>query len=274
MDRIDLVNGVYIGSEGRQSLFDLQIPELWNGKVIVFIHGYMGYKDWGAWHLVQSFFVDRSYGFARYNASHNGGTTEQGIDFPDLESFAKNTYSKEVYDFEAVVSEIEKQIRSSFELYVMGHSRGGGIALLQAQHPNVRKIVTLAAISSGEHRFPVGNALDRWKSEGVYFQKKGRTQQEMPHHYVQFEDFMKNKSRLDIEHYCRTTTKPVSVIHGAADTSVGVEEGEAIAGWTSAPLIVLEGEAHTFGSKQPWMEKTLPLGLQRACTHAYTFFEA
>ncbi len=42
----------YLGSNGRFSLLDLSLPEDFNGELLVFAHGYMGYKDWGAWKLV------------------------------------------------------------------------------------------------------------------------------------------------------------------------------------------------------------------------------
>ena len=40
-------NGIYKGAQGRKSLFDLSIPENYNGHLIVFIHGFMGCKDVG-----------------------------------------------------------------------------------------------------------------------------------------------------------------------------------------------------------------------------------
>ena len=56
-------NILFEGANNKQSLLDMEIPSKWNGKVILFSHGFMGFKDWGAWHLVQSFFVKRGYGF-------------------------------------------------------------------------------------------------------------------------------------------------------------------------------------------------------------------
>ena len=56
-----LANSTYIGSAGRPSLIDLEIPETFNGELILFVHGFMGFKDWGAWHLVQQFFTEKNY---------------------------------------------------------------------------------------------------------------------------------------------------------------------------------------------------------------------
>ena len=69
---MNLRNEIYLGSNQRKSLFDLEIPENWNQEMIIFVHGFMGFKDWGAWDLVQHFFVSKGYGFAKFNLSHMG----------------------------------------------------------------------------------------------------------------------------------------------------------------------------------------------------------
>jgi hypothetical protein len=98
MNAINLKNQIYTGTDGRQSLIDLTIPENFNNQLMIFIHGYMGYKDWGCWNLVEKYFTDLGFGFCKCNVSHNGGTIENPIDFPDLEAFGQNNYSKELFD--------------------------------------------------------------------------------------------------------------------------------------------------------------------------------
>ena len=66
--------------------------------VVIFCHGYKGFKDWGAWDSVAKIFSDKGFFFLKFNFSHNGGTIENPIDFPDLEAFAENNYSKELDD--------------------------------------------------------------------------------------------------------------------------------------------------------------------------------
>ena len=38
---MNLKNEVYTGATGRQSLVDLEIPEKFNGEIILFVHGFM-----------------------------------------------------------------------------------------------------------------------------------------------------------------------------------------------------------------------------------------
>ena len=58
----------------------------------------MGFKDWGAWHLVQDFFTNKGYAFCKFNLSHNGGTVENGIDFPDAGNDNEISKSEECFE--------------------------------------------------------------------------------------------------------------------------------------------------------------------------------
>ncbi|OFZ56616.1 MAG: hypothetical protein A3D92_10630 [Bacteroidetes bacterium RIFCSPHIGHO2_02_FULL_44_7] len=270
--QISLTNAIYTGAEGRQSVYDLKVPSEWNGKLIVFLHGYMGYKDWGCWNLVSTYFTDKGYGFLKYNVSHNGGTVDKPIDFSDLEAFSRNSYINEVYDFQAILHVLEAQFDSLPDLYVIGHSRGGGIALLHSDHGFVKKMATWAAISSIDNRFPVGKEFDAWKEDGYYFRKNTRTNQQMPHHFSQFESYEKFKDRLNIMTYCQNSTTPTLVLHGDQDTSVNISDGKDIARWLGTELTIVEGEQHTFGSSQPWPHNFLPSGLEKVCVETARFF--
>ena len=50
--------------------------------LVIFCHGYKGFKDWGAWNLVAETFAKSECFFVKFNFSHNGGTAENPIDFP------------------------------------------------------------------------------------------------------------------------------------------------------------------------------------------------
>ena len=66
--------------------------------IVIFCHGYKGYKDWGAWNLVAEAFVKSDCFFIKFNFSHNGGTAENPIDFPDLEAFSENSFTTDEVD--------------------------------------------------------------------------------------------------------------------------------------------------------------------------------
>mgnify|MGYP000221090702 CR=1 FL=1 len=91
-----LHNQILEVDERRPIVYDLYFEENALQKpIVIFCHGYKGFKDWGAWHLVAETFAKKGYFFLKFNFSHNGGTIEQPIDFPDLEAFAQNNYTKE-----------------------------------------------------------------------------------------------------------------------------------------------------------------------------------
>ena len=205
--------------------------------------------------------------------SHNGGTVENGIDFPDLEAFSQNSYSKELEDMETIIALAKQQLQDLEQIYLLGHSRAGGMVLLQSQNSSISKIAALAPISDISKRFPSGEELANWKSTGIKHTTNGRTKQQMPHRYSQYEDFIEHQERLNIESFVRNAAIPICVVHGEEDPAVNISEGEEIAEWAGIDLIRIPNEQHTFGACQPWTEKKLPLGLEIACEHLLTFFE-
>lgn len=271
MDAINIKNQVYSGAERRKSLVDLTIPAEFNNQLIVFIHGYMGYKDWGCWNIVEKYFTDLGFGFCKYNVSHNGGTIENPIDFIDLEAFGENNYSKELTDLQCILNWLETQFNDLPSITLVGHSRGGGIALLTALDKRVDKVVSWAGICDIEKRFPTGSELKVWKTQGTRYVVNGRTNQKMPNKYSQYEDFEANKEKLNIQKVCEVSKKPTFLIHGDADTSVDVEEGKLIASWRRTRIFEIEEADHTFGSSQPWPETTLPEHLEKVCFLTVSF---
>lgn len=226
----------------------------------------------GAWFLVEKFFTDLRYGFCKYNVSHNGGTIEQPIDFPDLEAFSKNTYSKELFDLKQVINWVDDKVETKKDFYLIGHSRGGGIVLLNHSDERVKKIATWAAISSIEKRFPEGKQLKVWETQGTKYVENSRTNQKMPTKFSQYEDYIENKEKLAIEEACKSSTTPTMVIHGDNDTSVLLEEGLDISTWLKTRLFEIEEANHTFGASHPWDKNELPEHLSKVCQLTETFF--
>jgi hypothetical protein len=71
--------------DSKPIILDYYYGELSNKMpLIIFCHGYKGFKDWGAWDLVAEEFANNNFVFVKFNFSHNGGTAKNPIDFPDL----------------------------------------------------------------------------------------------------------------------------------------------------------------------------------------------
>ena len=104
-------NIIVEGKHGKLILLDVYWKTTDERKpVVVFAHGFKGFKDWGAWDLVAERFAEEGYFFLKFNFSHNGGTVQNPIDFPDLEAFAQNNFSNELDDLEAVINFISSTI--------------------------------------------------------------------------------------------------------------------------------------------------------------------
>ncbi len=244
--------------------------------LVIFCHGYKGYKDWGAWNLVAERFVQAGFVFLKFNFSHNGGTLEQPIDFPDLQAFGENTYTKEVEDLHTVINWSQASnglpiLKGS--ITVIGHSRGGGIVSIVAkEHKAVSKLVTWAGVSDYKKRFPKREKFEEWKAQGVFYVKNGRTKQDMPHFFSFYTDFVENEQRLTIKGAIKQLNKPHLIIHGDQDEAVSIKEAEAIKLWNpKAQLNILKGGSHTFGSKHPWEETTLPFHLETIVNQTIEF---
>jgi dienelactone hydrolase len=270
------------GRHDKDILADLFFEE--NGtkkEVVLFCHGYKGYKDWGAWNLVAEEFARQGFFFVKMNFSHNGGTIDQPIDFPDLEAFGENNFIKELDDLETVMDWLSAgdsydQEMDLNQLTLIGHSRGGGIVLLKANEDNrVKKVVTWAGVSDFASRFPEGEVLAQWEKAGVAYVHNGRTKQEMPHYFQFFTTFKENEERLTIKTAVSSLKIPFLIVHGDLDETVGMGEAQSLKSWNdTAALRIIAGANHTFGSSQPWNENTLPKHLKAAVEETLNFLRA
>ncbi|KFF27197.1 alpha/beta hydrolase family protein [Chryseobacterium vrystaatense] len=252
-------------SETRDFLADALYPETDQKlPLVIFVHGYKGYKDWGAWNLMAEKFAEAGLFFVKYNASHNGTTIEDPHNFADLEAFGNNNYSKELSDLGVVIDHFVKYPNvDDQKIILIGHSRGGGISIIKTfEDERINGLITLASVDTLE-RFPKAEALENWKRDGVYYVLNGRTKQEMPHYYQFYEDFENNVHRFDVERATEMAKAYVLIIHGTDDESVSVKNAEHLHILNpNSELFLVENADHTFGAKEPWTEKVLPENLK------------
>ncbi|MUP45046.1 alpha/beta hydrolase [Gramella sp. BOM4] len=234
--------------------------------IVIFAHGYKGFKDWGAWDVMAEEFAKEGFFFVKFNFSHNGTTPENLTEFMDIEAFGDNNYIKELDDLQSVIDWIllpnfkfAKQIKAG-DLNLIGHSRGGGITLIKAaEDKRVSKLLTYASVSDFGSRFPEGKKLEGWEKKGVNYIVNTRTGQQLPHHYQFYKNFKENKERLNIKKAARKLSIPHLIAHGSSDTSVSIGEAGNLFEWSPAPkLLLIENADHVFGTKHPWNEKELP----------------
>lgn len=269
-------NIIISNPETRDFLADTYYPET-NEKLplIIFVHGYKGYKDWGAWDRMAEKFAEAGFFFVKFNFSHNGTTVEDPHNFADLEAFGHNNYSKELSDLGRVIDYFVNDPKvDSEKIILIGHSRGGGISIVKTfEDERIDGLITLASVDSLD-RFPKKEAFEKWEEDGVYYAVNGRTKQEMPHYYQFYEDFKQNEHHFDVERATEMAKAHFLIVHGTNDESVSLKNAEHLHILNpNSELYLIENGNHTFGSKEPWDEKDLPKDLNEVVEKSIAFIK-
>ena len=248
--------------------------------LVIFSHGYKGFKDWGAWDLVGEEFAKNNLFFVKFNFSHNGGTLKNPIDFPDLNAFGNNNYSYELDDLERILTYFKKSNSKNIDLnsiILIGHSRGGGSVLIKASENSlVKSVITWAGVSDFKIRFKENTlGWKDWKEKGVMYVENQRTKQSMPHFFQFYEDFKKNEDRFNIKSAVEKLKIPYLIIHGQKDVGVLPDEGKKLKSWNSTnELKLIESGDHTFSAKHPWKFDFLPKELKEVVLTTINFIKS
>ena len=244
----------------------------WSPKpVIIYAHGFNGFKDWGDFDLIARRFADEGFVLVKFNFSHNGTSPGHPEEFVDLEAFGNNNFTKELEDMQRVIDWVcdpaneHRDVMDTNRISLIGHSMGGGIVILQAaRDPRVKKLITWAAIS--ECKTPWGGwseeKMQEWKRTGVQYSLNSRTKQEMPLYYQLYEDYMQHAEGLNIEKAIKSLRIPILICHGSLDPAVPVEKARLLKSWQpKAELFIVESD-HVFGRKHPWVSEELPAAME------------
>ncbi len=275
-----LTNIIINGSKEKPITLDVFYNQTHKPKpVVIFVHGFKGFKDWGHFNAVAKTFVDAGFVFIKFNFSYNGTTTQNPLVFDDLEAFGNNNYIIELNDLGLVIdwaltndtltTEVDTE-----KLSLIGHSRGGGIVVLKAAEDNrVKKIATWAAVSDFINRNKP-STIEAWKQQGVVHTFNMRTGQQMPLYYQFYETIQAHTNRLDIGKASKKLKIPFLIIHGNADTAVSLHDAEELhKACKHSQLLVIEGADHTFGIKHPFIDADYPEQANTVIQQTISFFE-
>ena len=239
--------------------------------VVLYAHGFNGFKDWGNFDLVATKIAKAGFVMVKFNFSYNGTTPRQPEEFADLDAFGKNNYTLELADLQTVTdwicSELNtyKEYMNLQQIFLIGHSMGAGMAtIFAAEDSRIKKLVLWAGIS--ECKTPWGNwsasKIEEWELTGVQYNTNTRTNQQMPLYYQLYQNYQINKDRLDIKKCIAQLKIPVLICHGSLDLSVPVENAyELKECQPGAELFILESN-HVFDRKHPWIMTYLPKAME------------
>jgi pimeloyl-ACP methyl ester carboxylesterase len=264
------------GAKGRGMLMDLTFDDsIKKAPMVVFAHGFKGFKDWGSHNLVAHYFAENGFRFLKFNFSHNGTSTANPVEFVDPIAFADNTFTMELDDLTAVIDFACGGSGMPREpwVYLIGHSMGGGISIIKAAEDiRIKKLVTMASISAFKNLW-AREIEQQWRLQGITYILNKRTGQELPLKKSILEDLDKHPGRLDILAKAKQVKQPWLIVHGEADPTVPLSSAEELhEAQPNAELMVIPGADHTFGSSQPYLESTLPPPLQNFCEACVLFF--
>lgn len=267
--------------EGAKELpisFDMTYdPNRRNMPVVIFCHGFKGFKDWGPWHLVAKAFAEAGCFFVKMNFSHNGVRSTDLSDITDAEAFGENNFSLELDDLGKLIdcfindNEEYRHYINTEDVNLIGHSRGAITVLLKTlEDDRIRRVSTWAGA------FNVGKFVSleedaTWRETGYTLVTNGRTKQAYPIGYQFKQDYIDNVERLNLQAHIKNLDQPLLLIHGENDDVAPISNSEKIHAVIKHSLFLkLEGD-HTFGASHPWTSDQLPEDLEDVTNETIEF---
>ncbi|WP_448698072.1 alpha/beta hydrolase [Mucilaginibacter sp. AW1-3] len=265
------------GAKGRNMLMDLTFDTAHpDAPLVILVHGFKGFKDWGTHNLVARYFAENGFRFLKFNFSHNGTTTDNPTEFADLIAFADNTFSIELQDLKYVIDFAcgGSAIPAAKKVSLIGHSMGGGISIITAANDSrVEKLITFASISGFRNLWPKTNEA-QWKIQGIMYIHNTRTKQQMPLKISLLDDLNHHPVKLNIAEKAAHIKQPWLLVHGDADKSVPLKHAEELkTAQPDAQLLVIHGGDHVFGASHPYPHETLPEELAIFCDESVRFLK-
>jgi pimeloyl-ACP methyl ester carboxylesterase len=199
---------------------------------------------------------------AIFNFSGSGVGEDPGR-LTELDRFARNTFSRELEDLEAVMDRLavgragETVFSPVSRFGLLGHSRGGSTAILKSStRRQVRAVATWSAVASLEAF--AGDFVPVWEAGETVRVENSRTGEELPLRRNVLDDLRAHPDRLDILAAAGSLEIPLLVLHGAGDESVpaGHARQLAEAAGDRADLRILPDTGHTLGVEHPYAGAT------------------
>ncbi len=232
---------------------------------VVVMHGFKGFRGWGFFPWLGRRLAEAGFAGVTFDFSHNG-TDASGSAYPRKDLFERSTWRTHQEDLRAVLAALRGRAfpaaarADPARLALLGHSLGGGLAVLQAAaDPGVRAVVGWAPVSTPGHSSPEENA--RWRRLGRLPIVNSRTGEVLPLGTGFLDDLEARREALDVVAAAGRGSFPLLVVHGEEDTSVPPREGRALvearqAAGRGARLALLPGTQHTFDAVHPFAGPT------------------
>jgi dienelactone hydrolase len=227
---------------------------------VLILHGFKGFKDWGMFPPLAERVARAGFTAVSFNVSGSG--VDNAGEFSRPELFGRNTYSAELSDVNRVLDALSDGalgMAATERFGLVGHSRGGAVAILTAaRDQRVQALVTWAAIAE-THRWK--DQVAEWRARGRLDVVNSRTGQVLPLYTDLLDDLEKNGEKLQLAGSAALIAVPWLLLHGGADPAVPVAEAHLLASAALKPprVMVFPETGHTFGAVHPYAGMTQEL---------------
>lgn len=225
---------------------------------LLICHGFTAHKDWGPFPYFGEKFARLGFASIVFNFSHNG-IGENFRRFSEIEKFARNTIGKELEDVRGVLDavtggEIGPGICDPARIGIVGHSRGGGVAILAGSYdPRVQAVSAWSTVGTF-FRF-TQHQRETWEREGYLPVKIRSAPTKLRYGLELLRDLDAKREFYDLKNAVRRLQVPLLLVHGAEDVSVKPKEAEelyAVADHAKSVLVILDHVGHSYGATSPF----------------------
>ncbi len=279
-------SGSVSSSEGLPIYYDLYLPDTPSKKnlpVVIFLHGFKGFKDWGAFPDACAEISKAGFAVVAMNFSLNG-VGESMTEFDQLNLFARETLTQDLEDVGIVIGALQDGVISADNasldtetIGILGHSRGGHTAVaVAAEYDEIACLVTWSAVADYNARWSDEMITD-WEEKGVTEIKNGRTGQIMPIKDVVYKDALENADRLMAVKRAGELDIPALFVHSKGDEGVPYTEAEKLYHHCSSEdkeIELLPNSGHTFGTAHPFQDEEFPDTFRKVLDKTTAWFES
>jgi pimeloyl-ACP methyl ester carboxylesterase len=220
--------------------------------IIVICHSFMAFKDWGFFPYIGERFAAAGFATFAFNFSFDGVQDSEDR-ISDFGKFEQNTFSREIKDCESVLAairegELHNEIVDTGKVILLGHSRGGGIAIVTAsRHADVKALVSMSSIATFDRW--TEHQKRNWRERGFLSLAKETIASPLRLGIGLLDDLEWNGEEIRITKAASKITQPWLIVHGKMDVTVPHREAEqlfAAANNPAAEIVVLDKVGHLY----------------------------
>jgi esterase/lipase len=240
-----------------------------NLPVMFIMHGFKGHKDWGFFPYLTKTLANAGAITVCFNFLYDGWNTDDHSF--DVESFAKNTITQEIEDIDNVINNftdgklIDKSILNEIwngEIYLLGFSLGGGIAILESLKNNrIKKLALWSSVANIDWYTERQKA--EWRRIGVWEFTDTKTSIHYKMNVNFIDDIEQHKYEYDPLTAISKLRIPILILHGSQDMTVPKEQAISLLKAShpgDVQMELIETSGHTFGVEHPMRTPSPALG--------------